>query len=225
MLCLDALGSERVTGVYVDTGLMREGETQFVRETFGGLGLVRIEDASEEFLNALEGVREPELKRHIIGEQFVKIQERIIEERGLMTGNWILGQGTIYPDTIESGGTARAATIKTHHNRVPGIQKLIDEGRIVEPLSDFYKDEVRAIGRELGLARPCWNGTRSPGRGWRFDACARTWMSRCIVCRTDTWFRYGRWGCRAISGRMRRCWRSMRSQRWRRDSRTKQRNW
>ncbi|MDP9171172.1 MAG: glutamine-hydrolyzing GMP synthase, partial [Acidobacteriota bacterium] len=152
MLCLDALGSERVCGVYVDTGLMREGETDFVRDTFAGLGLVRIEDCADEFLSALEHAREPEVKRHIIGEQFVKIQERIIEDRGLLDGRWILGQGTIYPDTIESGGSDKAATIKTHHNRVPGIRKLIESGRIIEPLADFYKDEVRAIGRELGLA-------------------------------------------------------------------------
>jgi GMP synthase (glutamine-hydrolysing) len=165
MLCLDALGSERVRGVYVDTGLMREGETQFVRETFAGLGLVRIEDCAEEFLGALEGVREPELKRHIIGEQFVKIQERIIEQRGLLSGRWVLGQGTIYPDTIESGGSAKAATIKTHHNRVPGIQKLIDSGHIVEPLADFYKDEVRAIGRELGLAPQLLERHPFPGPG------------------------------------------------------------
>ena len=151
-LCLDALGSERERGVYVDTGLMREGETDYIRQTFAGFGLIRIEDCAEEFLSALEHVRDPEVKRHIIGEQFVKIQERIIEERGLLDGRWILGQGTIYPDTIESGGTARASTIKTHHNRVPGIQKLMDAGLIVEPLADFYKDEVRAIGRELGIA-------------------------------------------------------------------------
>ncbi len=165
MLCLDALGSERVRGVYVDTGLMREGETQFVRETFAGFGLVRIEECEEEFLGALEGVREPELKRHIIGEQFVRVQERIIEQQGLLNGRWILGQGTIYPDTIESGGTARAATIKTHHNRVPGIQKLIDAGLIVEPLADFYKDEVRAIGRELGLGPQLLDRHPFPGPG------------------------------------------------------------
>ena len=165
MLCLDALGSERVRGVYVDTGLMREGETQFVRETFAGLGMVQVEDCSEEFLGALAGVREPELKRHIIGEQFVKIQERIIEDRGLLSGRWVLGQGTIYPDTIESGGSAKAATIKTHHNRVPGIQKLIESGHIVEPLADFYKDEVRAIGRELGLAPQLLERHPFPGPG------------------------------------------------------------
>ena len=165
MLCLDALGSERVRGVYVDTGLMREGETQFVRETFAGFGLVRIEECEEEFLSALEGVREPELKRHIIGEQFVRVQERIIEQQGLLNGKWILGQGTIYPDTIESGGTARAATIKTHHNRVPGIQKLIDAGLIVEPLADFYKDEVRTLGRELGLGPQLLDRHPFPGPG------------------------------------------------------------
>jgi GMP synthase (glutamine-hydrolysing) len=165
MLCLDALGSENVRGVYVDTGLMRAGETDFVRQTFSGLGLVRIENCEDEFLQALEHVREPELKRHIIGEHFVRIQERIIEDRGLLDGNWILGQGTIYPDTIESGGTLKAATIKTHHNRVPGIQKLIDSGRIVEPLADFYKDEVRAVGRELGLAPQLLNRHPFPGPG------------------------------------------------------------
>ena len=164
-LCLDALGSERVRGVYVDTGLMREGETDFIRQTFAGFGLVRIEDCAEEFLSALEHVRDPEVKRHIIGEQFVKVQERIIDERGLLDGRWILGQGTIYPDTIESGGTAHAATIKTHHNRVPGIQKLMDAGLIVEPLSDFYKDEVRTIGRELGIAPQLLERHPFPGPG------------------------------------------------------------
>ena len=152
-LCLRALGAGRVRGVYVDTGLMREGETEFVERTFEALGhgVVEIAHCEREFVEPLENVREPEIKRHLIGEQFVRVQERIIESRGLLDGHWILGQGTIYPDTIESGGTANAATIKTHHNRVPGVQKLMESGRIVEPLAEFYKDEVRAIGRELGL--------------------------------------------------------------------------
>jgi len=170
-LCLQALGSERVCGVYVDTGLMREGETEFVEETFAGLGhdVVTIERAQEEFLGPLEGVHEPELKRHIIGEQFVKVQERIMAQRRFADGSWILGQGTIYPDTIESGGSSRdqskAATIKTHHNRVPGIQKLIEQGLIVEPLADFYKDEVREIGRELGLSSALLDRHPFPGPG------------------------------------------------------------
>ena len=142
-----ALGEERVRGVYVDTGLMREGETDFVRRIAG----LSVEYAADEFLGALAGVTDPEEKRHIIGEEFVRVQERVIEREGLLGHDWMLGQGTIYPDTIESGGTAKAALIKTHHNRVAGIQKLIASGRIVEPLRSFYKDEVREIGRELGL--------------------------------------------------------------------------
>jgi GMP synthase (glutamine-hydrolysing) len=166
-LCLRALGPSRVRGVYVDTGLMREGETDFVERTFAklGAGVVEIARCAAEFLEPLELVREPELKRHVIGEQFVRVQERIIEARGLLDGHWILGQGTIYPDTIESGGTSHASTIKTHHNRVPGIQKLMESGRIVEPLADFYKDEVRTIGHELGLPAELLHRHPFPGPG------------------------------------------------------------
>jgi GMP synthase (glutamine-hydrolysing) len=166
-LCLRALGPARVRGVYVDTGLMREGETQFVESTFAqlGAGVVEIAHCEAEFLQPLELVREPELKRHVIGELFVRVQERIIESRGLLDGHWILGQGTIYPDTIESGGTSKAATIKTHHNRVPGIQKLMEAGRIIEPLADFYKDEVRVIGRQLELPAELLNRHPFPGPG------------------------------------------------------------
>jgi GMP synthase (glutamine-hydrolysing) len=82
-----------------------------------------------------------------------------------MNEQWILGQGTIYPDTIESGGTAKAALIKTHHNRVAGIQKLIACGRIVEPLKSFYKDEVREVGREIGLSSELLDRHPFPGPG------------------------------------------------------------
>jgi GMP synthase (glutamine-hydrolysing) len=166
-LCLRALGLDRVCGVYVDTGLMREGETEFVRATFDalGAGCVEIERAQDRFLSALEGVRDPEQKRHIIGEQFLLVQERIIESRGLLDGHWILGQGTIYPDTIESGGSDKAETIKTHHNRVAGVQKLLQAGRVVEPLSSFYKDEVRHIGAELGLPAELLERHPFPGPG------------------------------------------------------------
>ena len=159
-LCTRALGAGRVRGVYVDTGLMREGETDFVRR----LG-VTVEQAGEQFLGALAGVTDPERKRHIIGEEFVRVQERIIDARHIFEENWILGQGTIYPDTIESGGTAKAAVIKTHHNRVAGIQKLMESGRIVEPLKSFYKDEVREVGRELGLPAELLERHPFPGPG------------------------------------------------------------
>jgi GMP synthase (glutamine-hydrolysing) len=166
-LCLRALGPDRVHGTYVDTGLMREGETEFVRSQFSALGARSffIEDAREAFLSALAGVTGPEQKRHIIGEKFVEVQGRILDSEHYLDGHWILGQGTIYPDTIESGGSAKADLIKTHHNRVAGIQKLIDQGRIIEPLSSFYKDEVRAIGRELGIASELLDRHPFPGPG------------------------------------------------------------
>lgn len=152
-LCLRALGPDRVYGLYVDTGLMRLGETDFVQQIFKELGAkhFRVEHADAEFLSVLAGLHEPEQKRRAIGEQFIKVQERMLSSGHFLDGHWILGQGTIYPDTIESGGTAKADLIKTHHNRVAGIQALIESNRIVEPLTSFYKDEVREIGRELDV--------------------------------------------------------------------------
>ena len=166
-LCLRALGPERVFGIYVDTGLMREEETAYVRRLFQQLGAkaFRVEEAEAEFLKALDGVSDPEAKRHIIGEQFVVVQERILSTGHFLDGHWILGQGTIYPDTIESGGTAKADVIKTHHNRVAGIQKLMESGRIIEPLASFYKDEVREIGEELGIPAEFLHRHPFPGPG------------------------------------------------------------
>jgi GMP synthase (glutamine-hydrolysing) len=179
-LCLRAVGADRVHATYVDTGLMREGETEFVREHFARLAVAQasacgsplsttnafaVADAREQFLKALEGVTDPEAKRHIIGQQFVEVQQAILEGEHYLDGQWILGQGTIYPDTIESKGSAKADLIKTHHNRVAGIQKLIEAGRIVEPLASFYKDEVRAIGRELGIGAELLDRHPFPGPG------------------------------------------------------------
>jgi GMP synthase (glutamine-hydrolysing) len=161
-MCQDALGAGRVHGAYVDTGLMRAGETEFVRDTLG----VEVIGAGEQFLGALAGVTDPEEKRRVIGEQFVTVQQRVLEQGRYLDGDWILGQGTIYPDTIESGGdVGRADVIKTHHNRVAGIQKLIEQKRIIEPLTSFYKDEVREIGRELGLASELLDRHPFPGPG------------------------------------------------------------
>lgn len=165
-LCLRALGPGRVRGVYVDTGLMREGETDFVRGVFREHGdAFSVVDARKRFLQALRGVYGPEEKRRIIGEEFVRVQEEALESYHVLEEDWILGQGTIYPDTIESGGTAKAAVIKTHHNRVPGIQRLIEENRIVEPIRFLYKDEVREVGRELGLPGELLERHPFPGPG------------------------------------------------------------
>lgn len=166
-LCLRALGKERVHAAYVDTGLMREGETAFVRDVFTKLAgdSFEVVDARAEFLAHLKDVVEPEAKRKLIGEEFVAVQQRVLESGQFLNGNWILGQGTIYPDTIESGGTAKAEVIKTHHNRVAGIQRLIDEGRLVEPLSQLYKDEVRNVGRAIGLPDALLDRHPFPGPG------------------------------------------------------------
>jgi GMP synthase (glutamine-hydrolysing) len=166
-LCLRALGEEQVRALYVDTGLMRAGETEFVTRVFEsmGRGVFAVEHAQDRFLAALEGVVEPEQKRNIIGEMFVEVQEQILESGHYLDDDWILGQGTIYPDTIESGGTAKADLIKTHHNRVAGIQRLIEQDRLVEPLHLLYKDEVREVGRELGLPEELLNRHPFPGPG------------------------------------------------------------
>jgi GMP synthase (glutamine-hydrolysing) len=166
-LCLRALGPDRVYGIYVDSGLMRKNETEFVGSIFNELGAKNflVDEAEQEFLAALQDVIDPEQKRLAIGEQFVKLQERILATEHFLDGHWILGQGTIYPDTIESGGTANADLIKTHHNRVAGIQALIDSGRIIEPLTSFYKDEVREIGRELSLPEKFLSRHPFPGPG------------------------------------------------------------
>lgn len=147
-----ALGPERLELLHIDNGLMRKNESEKVVEFFHGLGLgshVHFVDASERFLAALAGVVEPEAKRRAIGETFVAVFED--EARRLGVEGHLLGQGTIYPDTIETGGTKRADTIKTHHNRVPVIEEMIAAGRVVEPLAELYKVEVRELGEKLGI--------------------------------------------------------------------------
>ncbi len=163
----DVLGVDRVQGLLVDTGLMRKNEVRNIRQAFDRLGItnLQIADASEEFFRNLKGIYDPEEKRRIIGQTFLDVQKRVSEEMGLgMVGSpsagsgqtsqsdvWMLGQGTIYPDTIETKGTKHADHIKTHHNRVAAIQAMIEKGLVIEPLKDLYKDEVRALGEELGL--------------------------------------------------------------------------
>ena len=136
---------DRLLAVYVDTGLMRKGETEEVRDMLSEMGLnFRIVDASKEYFDSLKGVTEPEQKRKIIGEKFIRVFEREAKEFGAQ----YLVQGTIAPDWIESGDGVRD-TIKSHHN-VGGLPK--DMGmELCEPLRDLYKDEVRAVARFLGI--------------------------------------------------------------------------
>jgi GMP synthase (glutamine-hydrolysing) len=148
-----ALGPERVKALHVDTGFMRKAESRQVMDALKrqGFSSLEIVDASDDFFKAVEGLYDPEEKREEIGRLFVEIQKRESERLGLDFGKWVLGQGTIYPDTIETAETKHAAKIKTHHNRVPIIRAMIEEGKVVEPISQLYKDEVRELGELLGL--------------------------------------------------------------------------
>lgn len=147
---------DQLTCVFVDHGLLRKGEVEQVKHDFvkaTGIKLIAV-DAEDDFLDALKGVSEPERKRKIIGEKFIrtfeKAQRQVIEEAG-KTGAEVkfLVQGTLYPDVVESGGGDGAANIKSHHN-VGGLPKDL-KFKLIEPLRALFKDEVRAIGAELGL--------------------------------------------------------------------------
>jgi GMP synthase (glutamine-hydrolysing) len=149
-----ALGPERVDLLHIDNGLMRKDESRTVLAALQAIGLgdrLAFVDASDTFLAALAGVVEPERKRRLIGDTFIAVFDR--EARRLGIERHLLAQGTIYPDTIETGGTKRADTIKTHHNRVPIIQEMIAAGKVVEPLAELYKVEVRELGEQLGVPR------------------------------------------------------------------------
>ncbi len=161
-----AIGPDRLHLLHVDNGLMRKQESSNVLKLFEKLGLgtnLHFVDASERFLSDLSGIVDPEAKRRIIGDTFIEVFEDQAEKIGIE--EHLLGQGTIYPDTIESGGTKRADTIKTHHNRVPAIEKMIGQGKVIEPLVELYKTEVRELGELLGIPREALDRHPFPGPG------------------------------------------------------------
>ncbi len=149
----EVLGPDRVQGLHVDTGMMRLDESADIMVYMRDHGFDNLEivDASDAFLEALAGISEPEAKRNIIGNKFIEVQKQAQADLGLNIEEWVLGQGTIYPDTIESAGTEHADRIKTHHNRVDVILELMQKGLVIEPLAQLYKDEVRLLGEALGL--------------------------------------------------------------------------
>jgi GMP synthase (glutamine-hydrolysing) len=153
MLAHRALG-DRLVPVYVDSGLMRQSESDRIEELFRDLGLVRV-NAQDRFLEALKGVVDPEEKRMVVGETFI----RVFEEEARRIGGDCLIQGTIYPDRIESDGG-----IKAHHN-VGGLPSRIEFKTIVEPLRDLYKDEVRQVARALSLSPEISERMPFPGPG------------------------------------------------------------
>ncbi len=167
MLCVEALGKDNVKGVYVDTGFMRKDETNATIGDFRELELGNIEviDESSRFINTLKGVYDPEEKRRIIGKHFVDIKNEKFSKIENSDEMWVLGQGTIYPDTIESGCSTNSSKIKTHHNRVEEIVKLLHDNKVIEPLAEFYKDEVRDLAEALGLKSNIVNKEPFPGPG------------------------------------------------------------
>jgi len=180
------LGKDRVRGLFVDTGLLRLGEVEQVEKSIRAIGadLTTLREG-EYFLGKLAGQTDPEEKRTTIGHAFLDVQQKFFAENQL-GDEWLLAQGTIYPDTIESGGTKNADKIKTHHNRAPEVQKLIDAGKVIEPVADLYKDEVRALGELLGLPHELvWRHPfPGPGLGVRI-LCSGEEMNETIIEEVD----------------------------------------
>ena len=156
LLVHKAIG-KNLESVYIDSGLMRGGETESLKEVFKKN--VRIIDANKEFLQGLKGITDPEGKRMIIGKTFMDVFDRVAKE----TGAKYLVQGTIYPDVIESAGSKHSSKIKSHHN-VGGLPKDMKLA-LVEPLRNFYKDEVRKIGEILELPKEVTERQPFPGPG------------------------------------------------------------
>ena len=148
--------------VFVDHGLLRKDEGDFVENTFKGkfgMNLIRV-NAEDRFLGKLQGITEPEQKRKIIGEEFIRVFEEEAKKLGKID---VLAQGTIYPDIIESG-KGDSAVIKSHHN-VGGLPDVISFESIAEPLRDLFKDEVREVGLKLGLPKELVFRQPFPGPG------------------------------------------------------------
>ncbi|MCX8029463.1 MAG: glutamine-hydrolyzing GMP synthase [Brevinematales bacterium] len=158
---LNIVLGKRLKPVFVNTGLLRMNETDEVINNFRSLGIeVEYIDAEEEFLSALKGVKDPEDKRKIIGKKFIEV---FIKNVGNID---ILAQGTLYPDVIETSSVkGPSSTIKTHHNRVKEIRQLEKEGRILEPFKFLFKDEVRKLGKVLGIPDNILNRHPFPGPG------------------------------------------------------------
>ena len=186
-----ALLSKAIPGqlhcIFVDHGLMRKDEGDEVEEAFKNrdLHFVRV-NAEDRFLKALEGVTDPEQKRKIIGAEFVKVFEA--EARKLPNVRY-LAQGTIYPDVLESGGS-KAATIKSHHN-VGGLPDDMEFDGVVEPLRSLFKDEVRALGRQLGLPKKFVDRQPFPGPGLGVRVMGEITREKLDILReADAIFRY-----------------------------------
>ncbi|HXY56733.1 MAG TPA: glutamine-hydrolyzing GMP synthase [Nitrososphaerales archaeon] len=174
----------RLQCLFVDTGLLRKGEREKVAGVLGrDIGAnVAVVDASERFLKALEGVADPEAKRRVIGKTFAEVFEEFATARGPFD---YLAQGTLYPDVIESGrSTGPSSTIKTHHN-VGGLPANLTM-KVIEPLRDLYKDEVRALGYLVGLPRDVVETHPFPGPGLGVRVIGEVTKEKLRICRDSS---------------------------------------
>lgn len=152
----------KMQAIFVDHGLLRKDEGDEVRNNFRRMGMdIETVDASERFLGELSGVTDPEAKREIIGNLFIEVFWDSVGDANM------LAQGTLYPDVIESASNAKtkASKIKTHHNRVDRILELQEQGKVLEPLAELFKDEVRELGMSLGIAHDIVHRHPFPGPG------------------------------------------------------------
>ncbi len=185
-MLLRALPPEHVHLMYIDTGLMRYRETEEVVAGLEALGArnVHVVHAEDTFLGALEGVIDPEEKRRAVGDAFVRVQEA--EIRAHIPGDYVLAQGTLYTDYVESGGGVgnKARVIKSHHNvRSPLIEAKREAGEVVEPLIHLYKDEVRELGRRLGVTETIIARHPFPGPGLSVRILGEVTKERCELLR------------------------------------------
>jgi GMP synthase (glutamine-hydrolysing) len=185
-LLLKILPHEKVHLLYIDTGLMRKAESEEVMRNLRSLGAANLHmvDAEKEFLAALAGIEEPEAKRRAIGDLFMRIQEREIERLGIPDA--FLAQGTLYTDLIESGKGvgSKAQVIKSHHNvRSPLVEAKRGAGLVIEPLDRLYKDEVRSLGRLLGVSEGVVRRHPFPGPGLGVRILGEVTREKCELLR------------------------------------------
>ena len=189
-LAARAIG-DRLIPIYIDTGLMRKGETDRIKKIFGNIHL-QVVDAGDDFLGALKGVTDPEAKRKAIGERFIRVFEREAKKQEARC----LLQGTIYPDRIESEGG-----IKSHHN-VGGMPLETEFAKVIEPLRDLYKDEVREVAGALGLPKEIQHRMPFPGPGLAVRVLGEVTPEKVAVIREANWIaedelveKYHPWQC------------------------------
>ena len=189
-LAARAIGDNLIP-IYIDTGLMRKGETERIRTIFSNIHL-DIVHAEDEFLDSLMGIVDPEVKRKAIGEKFIRVFEREAKKQGAKC----LLQGTIYPDRIESEGG-----IKSHHN-VGGMPLNMEFTSIIEPVRDLYKDEVREVAGALGLPKEIQHRMPFPGPGLSVRVIGEVTREKIAVVREANWIvedelveKYRPWQC------------------------------